>query len=210
LVKRNKPVVGTKLIPSIENIEGCYKYNGIWDNKYGVCVDKNNRMLAPIKGALISWKQKEDPRSPAFPFVVKVVRLKDLKELYSLDCGDAVKSKRTAVIIGSLILKDKFDLLSLYGLGCYNFKTGKSVSCKNENAVLGPNPLHWNARYVRYDLPRLYSEAKSKELPVDVNERMFYYRLWSEWASKRNIQNIHKPMTKKTEQERIWEEPNAS
>lgn len=188
-MKEHKPMMGTVLVPSIENLEGCYKYGGQWNKKYEVCIDKNNRMLVPIKGALISWKQEHDPHHS---FTVKVLRLRDLKEFYKKNFVDEHSSKTTAMSIASAFLNDKADVLRLYGLGCYDYKTGKAVSCKHNSAVIGPNPLSWDARHTRYEIPRIFIDPKSRKLPVDVDEKKFYYGLWADWASKKMIYNLRK------------------
>jgi len=56
-MKKEKPKMGTKLIPSIENIEGCYKWGGKWDYKNKFCYreDENGGCTAPYKGIEYCW-----------------------------------------------------------------------------------------------------------------------------------------------------------
>ena len=55
--------MGTRLVPSIENIEGCFKYGGKWDKKHKLC--RENGCTAPIKGIRFCWTavEREDPFS---------------------------------------------------------------------------------------------------------------------------------------------------
>jgi hypothetical protein len=66
-LKKNKPLMGTQLVPSIENVEGCYQYGGVWDKKNKICLDEDPKKrakagcTAPIKGVRICWC------APGFP-----------------------------------------------------------------------------------------------------------------------------------------------
>ena len=62
---REKPIMGTRLVPSIENVEGCYKYGGRWDRIEKICYeqsvpehfprDEYFGCTAPIKGISVCW-----------------------------------------------------------------------------------------------------------------------------------------------------------
>ena len=54
--------MGTKLVPSIENIEGCQKWGGKWDHKNEFCYKEENDgsgCTAPYKGINFCWGETE-------------------------------------------------------------------------------------------------------------------------------------------------------
>lgn len=56
-MKRNKPKMGTRLVPSIENLEGCYEWGGKWDPKNKICWREHEEggCIAPYKGVEYCW-----------------------------------------------------------------------------------------------------------------------------------------------------------
>jgi hypothetical protein len=84
MVKRNKPLMGTQLVPSIENIEGCHKWGGRWDRDGDICFEnmvpshfktRNEGYMgctAPIKGISVCWGSRDMERIKFYDHILAV------------------------------------------------------------------------------------------------------------------------------------------
>jgi hypothetical protein len=159
MVKRNKPLMGTKLVPSIENIEGCYKWGGKWDHKKKFCYkeDRKGGCTAPYNGTEYCWSVFSydsivyDPHNNERhvrlfrPEVYgKIVGDWDNPfydpysgyyednpwELEQATHKDAIDMAKQDALAGFVIFR---------GGPCFNTR-GRRMSCDEPNAVACPNP----------------------------------------------------------------------
>jgi len=143
-MKKYKPIIGSKLVPSIENIEGCFKYDGEWNHKDKVCYEKQDRRIhitgigygyvgctAPVKGLNLCWGSKHD--IPFVDFILSATgdviyskRKEYRKEHYAYPFDSAKKEMHE--IYEKMIKPDSKQI-------CCNPR-GKIVGCNEPNAIM--------------------------------------------------------------------------
>lgn len=145
---KHKPLMGTKLVPNIRNIEGCFKYGGIWDREKKVCISHESPTggcTAPINGAQICWSADDygeghfGSRTEIMPWASEEFyknsepwNIHD--ETYQSEESAAEEAKNVALDCAQDLMEDNLEKW-VFHLRCFNLK-GRSVSCDEENAVL--------------------------------------------------------------------------
>ena len=154
-------IIGTDLVPSIENREGCDKFNGKWLNDYGICLFFDGRKhgyTAPIKGAYFFWSR--DPTwelesaggchvygDDHYPRGIGTCRSK-----IQIKYPKGLRDPRRAVLkIASDVMKGKG---RAHGL-VYTSPNGRIVGSNARNAVAGNNPNQIRMFYDRLKMEEI-------------------------------------------------------
>ena len=146
--------MGTKLVPSIENIEGCFKWGGKWDKKDKICFKEEKGQLwgctAPLKGIEYWWNVNEFDYDDDH-----LVYEADLIGNIAGTCSDPFYSSRESGELSELYdtpeeayeeAKDEaiyriWDLktdIEADKVSCFTPR-GRPISCEKPNAVAGPD-----------------------------------------------------------------------
>ena len=159
-MKREKPMMGTKLVPSIENMEGCYKWGGKWDRKNRLCIGGYD-CTAPIKGLEVCWRafETEIPEGDADGNEVWVQKFEPCvtatiynSDIYIHDSMEGIddfewyddedeayqEAKSFAMSLASDI-KDLDRTGSYLDYKCFTPR-GRQISCDEPNAVAAHDP----------------------------------------------------------------------
>jgi len=97
-MKKDKPTMGTKLVPSIETIHACYKVKGKWDKYTGLCwkeKEDHEGWAHPFKGVIFSYELNFDDTDPqneylSGDYMVEIAKTKDIIYTDSTDRFDTV------------------------------------------------------------------------------------------------------------------------
>jgi len=155
VVKKSKPIMGTKLVQSIENLEGCFEWGGKWDAKDEVCIkeDESGGCTAPYRGVEFCW-DVVDFEDHIENFSGRMTRVELHKpeawgsivhgnEFWSTDDGsdssyyNDFDSRTEAMDVAKeWALEKRWETCSG---PCYNPR-GKQIDCDKPNAVACPDP----------------------------------------------------------------------
>lgn len=151
MVRRNKPIMGTRLVPSIENIEGCYKYGGRWDRRENICyegpispIDGMASLhylgcMAPIKGVNLCWGAKEIAEEKYRPYIDFVLN-KTGDVIHTRFLPEDADPKIHAKDMYSWAKESDMRVLPLYEESriCCNPR-GRKIGCDEPNAIITNN-----------------------------------------------------------------------
>ena len=141
---KEKPKIGTRLVPSIENIEGCYKHGGKWDHVDKICYETHipehfprdegyDGCTAPIKGISVCWGSRPRDKIVFFDHILSVtgdiVHSKSIRLDYvSSGQPDAINEYSDIKNSGNKKLSEKKNFI------CIN-PMGKIINCSNPNTI---------------------------------------------------------------------------
>lgn len=143
MTKREKPKIGTTLVPSIENIEGCHRYGGVWNRTEAICHEKQplpgyDGCFAPVKGVNVCYVKsadnnyiysKMDHVLAATGDVVHSKRVKyDLMDAASISVESKARDEYYRILGGRFWEKP---------ICCS--PRGKIISCNSPNAIMTNN-----------------------------------------------------------------------
>lgn len=147
---KHKPILGTKLVPNIRNIEGCFKYGGKWDREHKLCIAHENEdggCTAPINGAMVCWEAVDydeghwGSRANILPwrhdyddscYDDDFMTLHD--EVYESQASSLEEARSIALSTAKDMMEGNIES----GLFCCNLK-GKVASCDEPDVVIDNN-----------------------------------------------------------------------
>ena len=150
--------MGTRLVPSIENIEGCYKYGGEWDADFNVCWDHKDSdygETAPIKGIRFGY-QKYDESGGQWPSVWAMIDSTHDEIYYDDELGYGIDP---LTLVGDILSDINEDRHAPRFWHCFTPR-GRPISCNAPNAVFGPER---KGRLIAESFRRHFGEKQLEE-----------------------------------------------
>jgi hypothetical protein len=146
---KHKPLMGTKLVPNIRNIEGCFKYGGQWDREHKLCIaheSEEGGCTAPINGAMVCWEAVDydeghwGSRAEVIPWRHDYDDMFDYDEwnIHDEVYESQASSLEEAKSIAMSTAKDMMGGDIESGLFCCSLK-GRVASCDEPNVVIDNN-----------------------------------------------------------------------
>jgi len=174
------PMVGSYLVPSIENRAGCDYVKGSWDPTHGVCLftdpwdnPKQPWLTAPVKGVYLWWTITPEPDdkyyiygnismvadTPGFPHQVggglPVEDIEFTEEFETKE--DAINAVREDMLQRISDIKEGNTITEWSESPLYHTPEGKPTHHTGRNAIYGPD-----AEIIRM----VYSKVKKPDIPI--------------------------------------------
>lgn len=159
-MRKNKPKMGTRLVPSIENLEGCHNWGGKWSRKDRFCYRENDDgsgCTAPHKGIEFCWdaleRDHQDPESDERvtgykPEIIGRIHGSDKYgivdgsffdswNMYTDYPDEDAETRTEAIDIAKEWAFEEF--WKVRNGPCFNPR-GKRIDCEQPNAIACPDP----------------------------------------------------------------------